>query len=205
MTDRFATFRRSLPERRTYRHVWGTLPEHLRDWGADMTRYDVRHEMDTGAASVTGSSCMRPPRPDAARILTDAFGDRLPADLIEFYRTWDGGLLFHAKPGAMLGCEDVVDVNQRLRREHGVEASAPWRIIRLVDIRHDDWVGMVELDGRWYVGVLWEHAEKQEVLAHEAPYFISRAVPSFSEWLDLVVTLDTVMADEPPITSKRLA
>ncbi|MBM4041715.1 MAG: SMI1/KNR4 family protein [Planctomycetes bacterium] len=183
----FSFFERSIREKRTYRF---TCPWHrdrlmepdVRDHLQVLRR--GRHYME-----VRGSHVLRPGCPEGVRAVEERFGVKLPGEVHDFYKRWNGGFLLHRELYPILSVQEIIltAVDFRTVRGEPTDPSKlPWHLFRFCDMSNSNYLALRRKAGRGWE-VVWASVEvyDSDLIIPEYAAQHRRCVmdPSFLVWL----------------------
>jgi hypothetical protein len=204
----FVFFERSLHQPRLYR-VWSDWEREMVRRLAELDGLDILEETEDETLIRT-VDLMDPGTPDGVKPIEDRFGIRLPRELHEFYRRWNGGVLVYGTIHVLLSVEGIIEATREMREAHEVPQNLPWHILRFCDLGDSEYIGLRrKSDEQWEA--IWAGCECTDLeLLHPTDPTEDRwgiIAPSFLQWLRRVHETDgwpwgehiAMSGDRPPL------
>jgi hypothetical protein len=180
----FAFFERSLHQPRLYR-VWSDWEREIVRRLADLDGLDILAETEDETL-IRAVNLMDPGTPEGVKPIEERFGIRLPRELHEFYRRWNGGVLVYRTLYSVLSVEDIVTTALELRELHEVPPDLPWHAVRFCELQDSDCLALRKRQSdAWEV--VWAGCDRTDLdlLRPDDPREDCNCTldPSFLHWL----------------------
>jgi len=213
MRTDFSFFERSIRETRTYRF---TCPWHRdRLMAADVRDHLQVLRRGRHYADFQGSHVVRAGCPEGVHAIEERFGVRLPREVHDFYKRWNGGLLLYREIYPVLSVQEIIETAidfRTVRGEPTDPSKLPWHLLRFCDMSNSNYLALRSQNGRDW-GVDWADVEVTDsdlILPERAVNYKGVMDPSFLVWLKRMNDTDgwpwgeSIMLpdDKPP--SKRI-